>query len=379
MTHFLTRSFFWLLLATTCATTSLAAQQHAAFMRGMGSLWGSNGEAATLADLNAVFSGSYDTYFFETAAVEDVFSGTRLFVYMEGGDQTADALEAFLDAHRDAIEAWVLAGGRLYVNSAPNVGDGMAFPFRVDLLYDMSSPSAVAVNPGDPAFNGPWDAETLVLTGGSAAHAHVQGKGLVPILRGSQDQFLLGRLEPGKGLALFGGMTTTNYWNPDPAAEQVRRDIMAYACGRQIEPKDVSLVMKLGFPGPEDKLTDKLKLQLKHLVLPRGSLDGVPFSLDIGGPVIAGTLGSTGKYSQTTNGTQTKLAVVPGPSGSLRATLTGADISKQMDNPFFRPLKVKLVSEVLVRLTLDGVTYEVNAPVAYVGKPSGGKLKSRKL
>ena len=71
---------------------------------------------------------------------------TLSFIFMEGSDQGAQSLENVLTAHLTEIEDWVSAGGVLFLNAAPNVGDGMSFGFGVTLLYSDGTSAARAEN-----------------------------------------------------------------------------------------------------------------------------------------------------------------------------------------------------------------------------------------
>ncbi len=380
------------LLGLAALATATLAQEDAAFVRGQGGLWEPEGSDAVTAEMTAVFGGAWSTFEFETADPDEIFVAERQFVYLEGGDEMADELEAFIDANRKLIEAWVSKGGRLFVNSAPNEGDGMTLPFGVELHFEDGGDGgdsgdggkgpgdeAVAADPGSPALvSGPNELATLQYTGGSASHAFVTGKGLRPILRDAADATSLGYLKKGKGRAFFGGLTTSNFWDQVPDASNMRVNLIAHAAGRQIDPADASLQMKLGFPDKGDKVTDKLKLQVKSLVLSTASLDGVTFTLDIGGVLIDGTLDEKGKFEGGKGSVKVKVDVVPGSAGSLRASVANDIISLQLDNPFLRPVAVKFPSEIPIAVTIDGVEYHVDAPISYIGKTTGGTVKPRK-
>jgi len=46
------------------------------------------------------------------------------FIFMDGSESNTALLREFLDAHMTAIEAWIRYGGTLFLNAAPNDGDG---------------------------------------------------------------------------------------------------------------------------------------------------------------------------------------------------------------------------------------------------------------
>jgi len=184
--------------------------------------------------MDAVFgAGNWDDLRYETADAASVFSGANHFVFMEGGDSNADELETFLTANIAAIEAWVAAGGRLLLNSAPNEGDGMSFGFGVTLnsnCCDDASNPATATDGTHPIFAGPATPVATDYTGSFFAHSIVTGAGLSSILEGDAGT-ILAEMSVGSGLALFGSMTTDNFHDPQPQAHNLRINIIAYTAG----------------------------------------------------------------------------------------------------------------------------------------------------
>ena len=57
-----------------------------------------------------------------------VLFAAESFIFMEGSDDNADEMEAFVDAHLNEINDFLNAGGAIFFNAAPNEGDGMALP-----------------------------------------------------------------------------------------------------------------------------------------------------------------------------------------------------------------------------------------------------------
>src|SRR5262249_17789559 len=92
-----------------------------------GEPWGSD---SNIVAMDRVFgAGNWEELRFETVDAAALFSDDHEFVYLDGSDFNADALEAFLTANQALIEGYVAAGHTLFVNAAPNVGDGMSFGF----------------------------------------------------------------------------------------------------------------------------------------------------------------------------------------------------------------------------------------------------------
>jgi len=161
------------------------------------------------------------------------------FIFLEGSDTSALELNAYLLAHGAAIDAWVNAGGRLFLNSAPNEGGNIDFGFGVLLTNSNPSPSVEATNPAHPVFVGPYGAVPANLTGTHFAHATVSGTGLTPIIqRAADDVPVLSEKAIGSGRGLFGGMTTTNFHSPNAAATNLRANILCYTASVGIADSD---------------------------------------------------------------------------------------------------------------------------------------------
>lgn len=184
--------------------------------------------------MDAAFGvGSWLDARYETVNASALFSAANRFIFMEGGDFTADELEAFLKANRPTIKRWVAAGGSLFVNAAPNEGNGMKYGFgRVRLNYtDFSFDPVTAVDPAHPIFAGPFPTTTS-FTGNAFAHASVSGPGLTPLLQDADGRVHLAEKSFGLGHVLFGGMTTTNFHSPDPDAFNLRANTLTYGANQ---------------------------------------------------------------------------------------------------------------------------------------------------
>lgn len=169
--------------------------------------------------------------YFETVDPDLVFNSDNCFVFLEGSDFCADALEAFLNTNITLIENWVSSGGKLLLNAAPNVGDGMSFGFDgTTLNYPLFTSNATAVDAGHPIFNGPYLPAGTDYSGGSFAHAFITGTGLTSVMINSDDltSVVLAEKDWGDGHVMFGGMTTTNFHSPAPNAANLRQNIFSY-------------------------------------------------------------------------------------------------------------------------------------------------------
>ncbi len=194
--------------------------------------WGStsNEEAMDL-----VFGvGGWDDLRYETVDVGVLFSPVYTFLYIEGSDSNALELEAFLAANLPALEAWVTAGGDLLLNAAPNEGGVQNWGFGgVVLTYPGNSANpGTASDPMHPIWNGPFLPTALMFTGSSYAHATVGGPGLVPLIVDAGGSVNAAHLPVfGMGQVIFGGLTTSNFWDPLPESLNLRANMIALLAG----------------------------------------------------------------------------------------------------------------------------------------------------
>jgi hypothetical protein len=146
---------------------------------------------------------------------------------MEGSAYLAQEMEAFINANRAAMEAWVSAGGRLFLNAAPSEDNGMLYGFGgVQLIFPAFSNNGYAVNPGHAIFNGPYLPAGTSYSGGSFAHAAVSGA--TPLITGDSGYISLAERSWGNGWVLFGGMTLTYFHNPQPNATNLLANTLVY-------------------------------------------------------------------------------------------------------------------------------------------------------
>jgi hypothetical protein len=212
--------------------------------------WGSNTNEQAL-DL-AFGAGNWDDLRYETVNTGVLFSPATTFIFMEGGDNNANDLEAFLGANQATLEAWVSGGGSVFLNAAPNEGDGMSYGFGgVTLNYDgtVFSNTGTAANAAHPIFNGPHVPAGPNYTGTFFSHGFVTGAGLTSLILASDASNVLASMVYGAGHAMFGSMTTTNFHDPDPNALNLRANILEFGADQGVaaipEPATLSL-MTLG-------------------------------------------------------------------------------------------------------------------------------------
>ncbi len=187
--------------------------------------------------MNAVFGvGNYQTLNFNAAAPATVFAPTTQFVFLEGSDGNATAMNTYVTANLSIIENWVNAGGRLFINAAPNQGGNMNWGFGGTILdYSNAQSNVTATNPTHPIFMGPSLPTATSMTGNSYSHAHVTGTGLTQIITGSGLNVLAGK-QWGSGYVMFGGITSPNYHTPQLEAQNVWQNILHYTANAAFGP-----------------------------------------------------------------------------------------------------------------------------------------------
>jgi hypothetical protein len=253
-----------LLLSLLAIAVPAMAQNDAAYIRGALAPWGvTTNEQA----MDAVFgAGNWDDLRMADGAGPFAPGSGYSVIFLEGGDASANELNAYLNAHRAAIEAFVSGGGRLLLNSAPNQGGDIDFGFGgITLDYNNGdgwfAETVVAADANHPVFVGPFVPVGTDYTGTSFGHAIIQGP-VTPIILSDDPQgtaaktsssasrvvplgnggdvfppvgsVVLGERTFGSGLLLVGGMTTDNFHDPDPEAANLRANIIHYLANAAI-------------------------------------------------------------------------------------------------------------------------------------------------
>lgn len=185
------------------------------------------------AAMDAAFgAGAWDLLRFETVNVVNLLADHDT-LFLDGSDRNADELEAFLNVNLSLLEAWVAQGNSLFINAAPNEGNGMNLGFGgVVLRYSDSSNSGSIVDTAHPIFQGPSTPVIATYFGSSFTHASVSGGGITHLVNDNTGDAVLAELRWGRGTVLFGGMTTTNFHSPQPQASNLRSNILAYAASQ---------------------------------------------------------------------------------------------------------------------------------------------------
>jgi len=209
--------------------TPLVGQQlgEAAYVRSsVGEPWG---RTDNINAMNNVFGTGWEAAQFETVDPAVLFSPAVHFIYMDGSDNGALALNTFLNANRATMQSWVSNGGSLFIDAAPNAGGNINLGFGVTLNYNGVGlfSAGNAANLANPIFNGPFTPVGTAWSDGYFAHASVSGAGLVPLIV-TNSTILLGEMNVGSGHVLFGGMTLPSFHSPQPQATNLRENMLAY-------------------------------------------------------------------------------------------------------------------------------------------------------
>ncbi len=198
-------------------------------------LWSPSGNQAVAATLNAsVGAGNWDAFDYNTVDPATIFDGRYGYIYLEGGDNTANEFAAFIAANGAAMEAWVNQGGHLFLNSAPNEGGDIDLGFGgFELLFNIgvtANLQGIVQAPGHPIFNGPLTPASGNFTGGYFAHAILvpPGMGATTLIIGENDGDILVEYPYGAGIVMFGGMTTPNFHGPSPNATNWLANLHGY-------------------------------------------------------------------------------------------------------------------------------------------------------
>lgn len=204
-----------------------------------GAPWGSTANETAM---NRAFgTNHWQDLRYETVNPGMLFSPVCQFIFMEGSDLDALAMQAFLTTNLTAMQNWVAAGGRLFLNAAPNQGSGMSLGFGVNLIYPDTTATGTAADPSHPIFQGPFLPVGVSWSGTSFGHATVTGGSLVTLITNTANgHIVLAELRYGNGLVLFGGMTTPNFHSPVTEAANLRANILAYTMTRSFDPLLVS-------------------------------------------------------------------------------------------------------------------------------------------
>ncbi len=220
------------------------------------------GQPDNVNHMNAIFgAGNWIQANFSTPPATIYVPGTQ-FVYIDGSDGNGVACTNYINANIALIEAWVNAGGRLFLNAAPNNGGVQAWGFGgtslnyINLIPNIINavPGTVVTNLAHPINLGPYlpvDPNGQY-TGNYYAHANVVGGGTT-VMHDPTNPAIAVCAEKvwGTGLVFFGGMTTTFYHNNvvplvNAHAVNLRRNIIFYVAGSALPAPPITYTWQPG-------------------------------------------------------------------------------------------------------------------------------------
>lgn len=189
------------------------------------------GQSNNLDAMNAVFgSGNWEFQTFENVDGYQLFSPDYRVIFIDGSDFIGYTFDAFVNQYQHEMEAWVSAGGSLFLNCAPNTGQSVInLGFDGVILNNFQYISEVmATDDANPIFNGPFTPATGNFYGSSFLHAALGGPfGTALLIDPSLIATGLSVLNYGAGVVYFGTMTMPYFHTPSPNAQNLRQNILA--------------------------------------------------------------------------------------------------------------------------------------------------------
>jgi hypothetical protein len=324
-----------------------------------GQPWGTN---TNWTSLNTVFSNTWTQDYFETVIPASAFNQTTCLVFLEGGDFNALAMNTFVTNNITTIQNWVLNGGHLIINAAPNQGGNMNWGFGgLTLQYPNFSTTGNASIPGHPIFSGPYAPCTTSYTGNYWSHAIVSGAGISQIMLGQVGN-TFGEFNYGAGRVMAGGMTTPNWHSPQPDAQNFLSNVLNYMYGCTVVPLPVELTeFKLNYNGDVSELlwtTDSEKNSDYFLV--EKSSDGKNYSF-FDKVIAAGNSEEPRNYSTTD----------PNPNKTGTTYYRLKQFDKHSDAPSFSQVKILSLfgdrTKIMVQPNPASTNLGITLPANFIG------------
>lgn len=154
-------------------------------------------------------AGLWDSYTWGTINLGTALS-THDFLYLEGSSSATPALITFLASNQASLEAWVSAGGNLYINSATQ-GQNLNLGFGgVTSTYINTGIASASAGIETAVWDGP-NSVASTMTGVNFAHNSISGAGLTS-LSVSGSSTTLAYMNYGLGRVTFGGETSPAFW-----------------------------------------------------------------------------------------------------------------------------------------------------------------------
>lgn len=223
--------YFQLLFLIICFYSTAQSQcgERAAYIKTntSGEPWG---QPNNLDAMNASFgAGNWDPLFFETLDPSAVFNNDNYgTLFIEGSFTGALELKSFLGSYLPMIEAFVNAGGSLFLNAAPNEGGNINFGFGgITLVFqnfsDLTNCSVVSNNQHPIIQNGLSGITNY--GGNSIGHAIICPPSMAPnvlLENVTNGDDILVEMTFGDGLVIFGALTTPNFhWINDSSCSRL--------------------------------------------------------------------------------------------------------------------------------------------------------------
>lgn len=166
-------------------------------------------DGGNLAAMDAAFGGNWSRLQFG-----DAIGGYDL-LYIDGGYQNGGDMLAYLGSHRSALEGYVRAGGRLFINAATELMTGaeerfdLVFGARsVEWKFDARSFEGHALDPLSVLFDGAGEQ----WSGSYFAHnGIIASSGFNTLIADEQGRVVLSGGFFGEGYAMLGGQTNTAF------------------------------------------------------------------------------------------------------------------------------------------------------------------------
>jgi hypothetical protein len=214
-------------------TAAPALSQHYYYIRSdAGQPWGQTTNEAAMDDV--VGPGNWSTQYYETLTVNQVFSPSTTFIFMEGGDSSFSAFQSFMQANLTTIYNWVHSGGALLIISAPNdplTSATVTLPDSItlqsDAFYASAASSASGTDMSNVLFHTP-NSTGYQFNGDFFSHGYFTGQNVTALMESNLNEVVLGVDKIGSGIMIFGGMTTDNFQLPQPAAHLFLENIITY-------------------------------------------------------------------------------------------------------------------------------------------------------
>lgn len=211
-----------------------------------------NGEPWGLTDFVDAFNRNFGVGNWtqtDYGAGASIFNPANSFIMIEGGDGNSADFDSYFSTPGvvAAEQAWVAAGGSIFVNGGRWTFDDLDVGFGVT----MSNPSYA-----DASFTGTAAGPSPIFTAGSGtswsggyfSQDIVTGGGLSPLILTDSNVSSLAEMNFGRGHVIVGGLTAPSFWDTQPEGTVLLDNILNYgaATSAVATPDAASTVTLLG-------------------------------------------------------------------------------------------------------------------------------------